>query len=233
MCSCECFETELSALLDGESNSQAAIAVLDHVARCPSCREFYRELRDFQEAVDRLPVLTPVARDVSAPAARCRPLPAQAELPTGLRGFDADDPAAPGSRAGTTRTPGRGSPGRSAPSWALGLAAVLVIAVVSYGILHLGTRGTVPDPAVNQNLTIQLEGKKGQMDRDRFVGLVKELLQADRQYQFKMLGILSSLPYSGPALEEPALLASVRGENARPRNRDQALAAAGKARIPD
>ena len=55
MSGCEQHRVELSALLDGESQPGAIIAALDHLVRCAACREFYRELRVFQDLIDELP----------------------------------------------------------------------------------------------------------------------------------------------------------------------------------
>ena len=49
---CKQYEIELSALLDGESDPATAVALMDHISRCVSCRDFYRELRSFQSLVD-------------------------------------------------------------------------------------------------------------------------------------------------------------------------------------
>ncbi|MBN2171457.1 MAG: zf-HC2 domain-containing protein [Candidatus Krumholzibacteriota bacterium] len=51
---CEYYEVEISALLDGESDPARAVEILDHVTRCPSCRQFYQELRSFQSLVDEM-----------------------------------------------------------------------------------------------------------------------------------------------------------------------------------
>ena len=49
---CNQYEIELSALLDGESDPATAVALMDHISHCVSCRDFYRELRSFQSLVD-------------------------------------------------------------------------------------------------------------------------------------------------------------------------------------
>jgi len=51
---CEYYEVEISALLDGESDPARAVEILDHVTRCPSCRQFYQEVRSFQSMVDEM-----------------------------------------------------------------------------------------------------------------------------------------------------------------------------------
>ncbi len=49
---CKEIEIELSAMLDGESDPATAVALMDHISQCGSCREFYTELRSFQSLVD-------------------------------------------------------------------------------------------------------------------------------------------------------------------------------------
>ncbi len=51
---CEHYQSELSALLDGEASLSGAIELLDHLVACSTCRDFFEELRSFQEHVDRL-----------------------------------------------------------------------------------------------------------------------------------------------------------------------------------
>jgi len=50
---CGDYETELSALLDGESGPAEALELVEHVASCPSCGTFVRDLRAMQGIVDR------------------------------------------------------------------------------------------------------------------------------------------------------------------------------------
>ena len=54
MSQCESCEVELSALMDGESSPARMVTLLDHLTGCPSCRQFYGELRRFQQVVDDL-----------------------------------------------------------------------------------------------------------------------------------------------------------------------------------
>jgi hypothetical protein len=55
MRSCKEYEIELSAMLDGESDPATAVALMDHISQCDSCRGFYQELRSFQSLVDDMP----------------------------------------------------------------------------------------------------------------------------------------------------------------------------------
>ena len=61
MSGCEQHQVELSALLDGESEPGAVIAALDHLVSCAACRDFYRELRVFQDLIDELPATATAA----------------------------------------------------------------------------------------------------------------------------------------------------------------------------
>jgi hypothetical protein len=74
---CERYRIEMSALLDGEADPAAALAILDHAAACAGCRAFWREMRRGQALLDRLaPAAEPAAAD-----------PQPAVAPRGRRGF--------------------------------------------------------------------------------------------------------------------------------------------------
>ncbi len=167
MNACEHHELEISALLDGESTPAGAIAVLDHVTRCPSCRLFYREARTFQECIGGL----------SAP----------------LSAGTAPPVATPGS--GKPPAPGRGRgrrPIRSVPRWSWPLAAALVIALGWWISGELVGR-RAPSAAASAPMTIQLGSDPEAMSDARFLELTRELLQADQGYRRMMLGLLSAL----------------------------------------
>lgn len=48
---CELCEIEISALLDGESPQEALLPLVDHLAECARCRDFYQRARRLDEAV--------------------------------------------------------------------------------------------------------------------------------------------------------------------------------------
>jgi predicted anti-sigma-YlaC factor YlaD len=108
---CERIEMEVSALLDGAAEAGAELAVLDHVAECSSCREFYLQAR----ALDALAAVAPSAGEpVSAPS------------------FDRIE-----RTAGLTATlPWRQRPG---VRWALRIAAAVVVTagLASVGVVRL------------------------------------------------------------------------------------------------
>jgi hypothetical protein len=70
MKSCKQYEIELSAMLDGESDPATAVALMDHVSRCDSCRGFYQELRSFQSLVDDMPQAAEESGPAPEPARR-------------------------------------------------------------------------------------------------------------------------------------------------------------------
>ena len=69
---CEHYQMELSALLDGELEPHAMRALLDHLLDCPDCACFYIEARDLQSLVNRLEpdAVVPTAVRGPAPAPR-------------------------------------------------------------------------------------------------------------------------------------------------------------------
>ncbi len=52
MTQCSDYEVELSAIFDGESDPATALELLEHVASCPSCAAFARDLRTMQANID-------------------------------------------------------------------------------------------------------------------------------------------------------------------------------------
>jgi hypothetical protein len=205
MSACRNCESELSALLDGESDARTAVTVLDHLTHCESCQDFYQRLRHLQGIIDRMP--QQAASSLSAAL---------------TRSCDTDDPI-PSSHPRARI--------RSLPEWAWAVAAVLIVAVGLLGITQLGMLSSRPASQSAQTLTIRLEENKGQMSGDRFVELVTELLQADRQYQFKMLDILTAIPPGNAMAEAPALFASMHREGARQEHPGEWLATAKGTRI--
>lgn len=51
MSDCETCEMSISALTDGELPAEDLLPTLDHLAECPSCRAFYRDLRALAAAL--------------------------------------------------------------------------------------------------------------------------------------------------------------------------------------
>lgn len=52
MIECADYQTEISALLDGESDPKTALELLDHVGDCHVCGAFVREVRSAQATID-------------------------------------------------------------------------------------------------------------------------------------------------------------------------------------
>ncbi|MFH1843127.1 MAG: zf-HC2 domain-containing protein [bacterium] len=194
MSACEQYEIEFSALLDGESSTAQVVELLDHLVQCPACREFYQELRSFQDLVDDLPDLAE--------------LPAQLSLQQRLQ-----------TRAGIV------------PRWARGLAAVFLFMV---GVVGITTVSITEEPDLANSpipATITLEENRGQMNDDRFLEIVTELLQAGRQYHDEMAEILKQIqrPTSADEIVDRYAIAPDEGSNYE--NRSETIQSAQPLRI--
>jgi len=205
MRTCNDYEIELSALLDGECDPAGVIDLMDHVTTCSECSSFYMELRSFQETVDG------------------------AELAPS-RDADSVSSAEPGRKAGffgLIRSGGLMPRGGWTSDWGLGMAAVAVVTVVAAGLWFGGafnsntsntsnTSGTTPvemtgnaggnpdgraqdEPSSEEvkeaaeNVMITLGENARQMDEERFIELVTEILRADRRYQEEMYVVLDQI----------------------------------------
>ena len=106
MSDCETYEMSISALADGELPAEELLPTLDHLAECPSCQAFYRDVRALAAALP----------------AGAAPAPAPAEAPEEVwRRIEAAAPA-------LART------GRARP-WALRLAAAVLLVAGLWGAL--------------------------------------------------------------------------------------------------
>lgn len=175
---CEEYELELSAMLDGESDPATAVVLMDHLCGCSSCREFYGKLRSFQALVD----------DIS-PAIDDQPV-AHAAAPA----------ADTGQRRGWFDRLGH------TPRWAMGAAAVVVVAI---GIWAASGAGIFDRSGDGENMfeggtvTIELEGDALSVDDEKFIELASAILGADRRYQHQMYVILDEVQQNTQPGESP------------------------------
>jgi hypothetical protein len=173
MIDCESYETSLSALADGELPTEDLLPTLDHLAECPSCQAFYRDVRALASAL-------PAARRFAASA------PAEAPEEIWRRIEAAAAPA-------LLRT------GRVRP-WAMRLAAALLLVASFWGAL-VAVRST-PRPA-GEPIEITLGEDRGRMTDQRFLDVTVELLRADSRYHLEMLQVLTAVIEQGRRQEAP------------------------------
>lgn len=172
---CEEYELELSAMLDGESDPATAVVLMDHLCGCSSCRDFYGKLRSFQALVDDI---SPAAED--QPAA-----------------YAVATAADTGRRRGWLDWLGH------TPRWAMGAAAVVVVAI---GIWAAGNSGLFDRSEAGFDggtVTIELEGDALSVDDEKFIELASAILGADRRYQHQMYVILDEVQQNTQPGESP------------------------------
>ncbi len=191
MSDCETYEMSLSALADGELPMEDLVPAVDHLAECPSCQAFYRDVRSLAAALpaDAAPSDTP-RLSVSATSATVA-----GEAPEEIwRRIDV---------AATLSRP------RRARSWArpgairLAAAAVLLISIL-WGTFAVRS---ALHPA-GKPIEITLGEDRGRMTEQRFLDLTVELLRADSRYQQEMLQVLNALIERGGRGETPVDYAS-------------------------
>ena len=170
MTRCERFETDVSAMLDGELTPAATLTTIDHLLQCSSCRAFYHGGRHLERALENV-------------------LPADDRLPPGLWDRILGDAERRGDEDRVVPLR-RSHPFRR---WLVQAAAVLLVAVGGWWVGRAWTgpaSGQVPREGVVQ---VVVEADRGSMDEDRFLRLASELLRADRRYHLKMQEILTAV----------------------------------------
>jgi len=161
----EQYEILVSSWIDGQLERPQQVEMLDHLARCETCRMFYLEARGLEGVL----------------AAVREPATAEPPSPEVWKRIEF------ASRRRSTSTP---SWHRRVPAWAMQAAAVLVVAV-GLGVVFWGGRGDfAPRPA---DAEVVLGEATGQMTETRFVGLTKEVLRADRRYHAAMHEVMEQV----------------------------------------
>jgi len=189
MARCEEHEVAVSALLDGELERVEALACVDHLLSCESCREFYRSVRGADDLLDAAEAYRHSGASAAALWARLEEGKVIAPERRTLYGV---------------------------PTWALKLAAALA---VTTGLWLFGLNRLAPALASDRPVTVSVASRPDSMTDRRFVKLTRELLQSDRRYQRKMLEILTAVGSEGAGgsrertgartSEEPATVSSV------------------------
>lgn len=168
---CETTEILISTFLDAGSGEglerPEEVEMLDHLARCESCRGFYLEAR----ALDGLVAMTQLEPD-SEPGFEPGADPRFDEVWGRIE-----------SRTRVRRASG------GLPRWAAAAAATLVLGAV----LALLPWSWFPRASTPRQLEVLLEGDAGQMTEDRFLDLTTELLRADRKYHFAMREVMDKV----------------------------------------
>jgi len=171
MKSCEEYEIELSSLLDGEAEPEAAAAAIEHALTCASCGAFFRAARR-------------LAAPARALAAAEHGLPRERAETLWLEIRRLTAPAAAGGRA-------------AGGAWARGLRAAALVAVgLGGGYLWstLGAAGSLASSGSSGGFVTAAARSGAAMDERRFVALADELMRADPRYQRAMLEILRLVP---------------------------------------
>lgn len=122
---CETYEISISSLADGELPLEDLLPTLDHLAECPSCQAFYRDVRALAAALP----------------AGSAPAPPPTEAPEEVwRRIEAAAPAL--SRTGPSR------------SWAMRLAAAVLLVAGLWGALAT-VRSVMGPPGAPIEVTLE------------------------------------------------------------------------------
>jgi hypothetical protein len=175
MSDCESYEMSLSALADGELPTGDLLPTLDHLAECPSCQAFYRDLRALATA---LPASDPRRLAASAPEA----------------------PEKIWRRIETEAAPALSRTGRARP-WVMRLAAALLLVAGLWGAFAAVRSASSP---TGEPIEITLGEDRGRMTEQRFLDLTVELLRADDRYHQEMFQVLTAVLERGGRRETPA-----------------------------
>jgi len=176
MSHCETYEISISALADGELSAEDLLPTIDHLAECPECQAFYRDVRALAAA-----------------------------LPAGPAAESASGEEAPEEiwrRIEVATAPAVGpAVGRTGPArpWALRLAAAVLLAAGLWGALA-AVRFLRPADAP---IEVTLGEDRGRMTDRRFVDLTVELLRADSRYRHEMLQVLNTVSEQDKRQEGP------------------------------
>lgn len=170
---------EISAWVDGELEAEGSILELvDHVAACPECNAFYRQVRALGAEVAMAD-------------------PRQTEPPAALWAEIAASELRPTLATGARRWPTRG--------WSA-VAALLAATLVWWLVAYRFSSDLVPAPTIAEGRPIPQEivlgGEADTMTDERFVALATELLQADPRYRHELQSILYQIASQAPKAED-------------------------------
>jgi hypothetical protein len=201
MATCEAFEIEISAMIDGQLPAAEALPVIDHICGCRSCRGFYR-----------------MVRGLEASLAEARVSSGRGELPAGLWARIDAELQEDGVAGEVVSLP---QAAHSLPGWLWKMAAAILVLV---GTIVIG-RQMLPanDGPPSDVLMVRMESDRGQMSDQRFIELTTELLRADRRYHQKMSDILQAVGGHAYVAEgSPDRSREIQGDDDRISNRPAA-----------
>ncbi len=176
MSDCETYEMSISALVDGELPKEELLPTLDHLAACPGCQAFYRDLRSLAAA-----------------------LPGEADGATFFSSASGEAPEEVWRRIEAATAPALPRTGRSQP-WVMRLAAAVLLVASLWGALAtISALSPQGEP-----IEVTLGEDRGRMTEERFVDLTVELLRADSRYRQEMFQVLTTVVERDGRQETPA-----------------------------
>lgn len=199
---CRDFEVELSALMDGALQGDDLLDTCDHLAKCEACRGFYLNARLLDKRLVEM-------------------------------GAPHTEQMMPGRLWNRIS---RGSGLRRGISWISGqtllwgsLAAAALI-LLGMGLWFFrALDDDVPDAELGRVLQVNMNASLSPMNDHRFLLMVKELLEADKKYQTKMVEIIQELATND--LEYHNAEGALRNEDGGEGDVDQLSESVGGARI--
>jgi len=205
---CEDYELDLSALLDGELPPGEVAEAVEHALGCASCAAFFRAARRLGEGAA---ALAEEPRKLAEPAAE--------RLWERIRDDAARGPASvtPIAEHRSRRTPGRlGGWLRAAALVAAGLGG-------GFALGSLDAAAELTAAGAPGGAVVATSHADVAMDERRFVALADELMRADVRYQRAMLQVLRLVPAieTGEGLdrdEDSPTVVTAAAREERPRN---------------
>ena len=168
---CEHCECHVSAWLDGQLDRTEQVEMIDHLARCESCRTFYAEARALEGLVAA--VRTPAGADAPSHDVWKR-----------IQGA-----------TGAPREPVRVL---GVPAWAMSAAAAIVVAVGLGVVVWNGSRLEAPEPMQTE---VVIGESAGEMTEARFIELTKEVLRAEPRYRSAMHRVMEQVVWDTEVIE--------------------------------
>ncbi|MDA8019233.1 MAG: anti-sigma factor [Thermoanaerobaculia bacterium] len=199
MNSCEHYEADLSAILDGEVEMVDLKRTLDHLVACPRCAEFYRRSRDLGQAVASSRETSKYPEESDASELMIDPPPELWQRIAERAPWNETE-----SHPRSAITPASRSRRRALMEWAPRLAAAFVL-VLGLWMMQLVVRESgsagffretseaSTDHLAKDELTESRIGESlPEMSDERFVELATEVLEADPRYHYEMLAVMKT-----------------------------------------